>query len=52
MLAISVFLAIKDAIASLGDYRVSPPLDAPATPEEVLMTIEETKRRCAGLAAS
>jgi xanthine dehydrogenase large subunit len=36
MLAISVFAAIRDAIASLADYQVFPPLNAPATPEEVL----------------
>ena len=45
MLAISAFLAIKDAVASLGDGRISPRLDAPATPEQVLMTIEELKAR-------
>jgi xanthine dehydrogenase large subunit len=33
MLAISVFRAISDAIASLADHRVLPALDAPATPE-------------------
>ncbi|MEM1110460.1 MAG: xanthine dehydrogenase molybdopterin binding subunit [Pseudomonadota bacterium] len=36
MLAISVWAAIRDAVASLGDYRISPELDAPATPERVL----------------
>jgi xanthine dehydrogenase large subunit len=40
MLAISVFHAIKDAIASVCDYTLSPKLDAPATPERVLMAIE------------
>jgi xanthine dehydrogenase large subunit len=45
MLAISVFHAIKEAIASVGDRRLSPSLDAPATPEEVLLTIEELKSR-------
>ncbi len=36
MLAISVYCALRDAAASLADYRFSPPLDAPATPERVL----------------
>jgi xanthine dehydrogenase large subunit len=45
MLAISVFLAIKDAIASVCDYRLSPRLDAPATAERILMTIEDLKAR-------
>ncbi|MGE0119968.1 MAG: xanthine dehydrogenase molybdopterin binding subunit [Dongiaceae bacterium] len=45
MLAISVFRALSDAIASLADDRVLPALDAPATPERVLMAIEELRRR-------
>ena len=36
MLGISVFLAIKDAIASVKD---KPHLNAPATPEEVLKAV-------------
>ncbi len=40
MLAISGFAAIRDAIASVADHRVFPTLNAPATPEEVLRTIE------------
>lgn len=36
MLAMSVFAAIRDAVASVADYRLFPPLNAPATPEEVL----------------
>lgn len=39
MLGISVWSAIRDAVASLSDYRVSPVLDAPATPENVLRAI-------------
>jgi xanthine dehydrogenase large subunit len=45
MLAISVFAAISDAIASLAGYRLLPDLDAPATPERVLMAIEELRAR-------
>ncbi|MFK7993786.1 MAG: xanthine dehydrogenase molybdopterin binding subunit [Granulosicoccus sp.] len=36
MLAMSVFAAIRDAIASLGNHKRFPVLNAPATPEEVL----------------
>jgi xanthine dehydrogenase large subunit len=43
MLAISVWLAIRDAIASLADHRLAPRLDAPATPERVLDAIEELR---------
>jgi xanthine dehydrogenase large subunit len=39
-LGMSVFLAIRDAIASLGEGRVAPPLNAPATAEAILNTIE------------
>jgi xanthine dehydrogenase large subunit len=47
MLAISVFHAIKDAVGSVGGHRLSPRLDSPATPEEVLMAVEELCRRLA-----
>ena len=50
MLAISVFHAINDAIASLAGGRLSPALDAPATPERVLLAIEDLKRRAAAAA--
>ena len=45
MLAISVHQAIKDAIASVADYRSSPRLDTPATPEEILHSVEELQAR-------
>jgi xanthine dehydrogenase large subunit len=45
MLAISVWLAIRDAIASLADHRLAPRLDAPATPERVLDAIDELRAR-------
>ena len=50
MLGISVFHAIKDAIASVGDYRFSPRLDAPATPERILMTAEALRARLSSAA--
>jgi xanthine dehydrogenase large subunit len=40
MLALSVYHAIRDAVASVADYRLSPALDAPATPEAVLNAID------------
>ena len=48
MLAISVWLAIRDAIASLADYKFSPRLDAPATPERVLAAIDDLRSRRTG----
>jgi xanthine dehydrogenase large subunit len=45
MLAMSVFFAIKDAIASVGKYKAIPVLDAPATPEKILMSLNELKNR-------
>ena len=45
MLAMSVFYAIKDAIASVGKYKLIPNLDAPATPEKILMSLNELKSR-------
>ncbi len=43
MLPISVFEAISMAVASVADYRQCPRLDAPATPERVLMAVERLK---------
>ena len=43
MLAMSVFFAIKDAIASTSNYRKIPNLDAPATPEKILLSINNLK---------
>jgi len=31
------------AVASVADYRVCPKLDAPATPERVLMAVERMR---------
>jgi len=39
MLAISVWCALRDAAASFADYRFSPPLRAPATPEQVYWAV-------------
>ncbi len=45
MLAMSVFFAIKDAISSVGNYTIIPQLDAPATPEAILLSIKDLKSR-------
>ncbi|HWW71032.1 MAG TPA: xanthine dehydrogenase molybdopterin binding subunit [Duganella sp.] len=39
LLPFSVFFAIRDAISSVGGHRVNPPLNAPATSEEILRAI-------------
>jgi xanthine dehydrogenase large subunit len=45
MLAISAFQAIKDAVAAAAEYRVSPQLNAPATPEEVLRAVDAAREQ-------
>jgi xanthine dehydrogenase large subunit len=39
MLAASVWCAINNAVASLGDYKKNPELTMPATPEAVLKSV-------------
>ncbi len=43
MLAISVLEALSMAVASVANYKECPRLDAPATPECVLMAVERLK---------
>jgi len=43
MLGISVWSALRDAVASLANYRYSPSLDTPATPERVLAACEQIR---------
>ena len=43
MLGISVFEALSMAVASVAGYRECPRLDAPATPERVLMAVERLR---------
>ena len=45
MNAMSVFFAIKNAIASIGNYNINPKLNAPATPEKILMSINQLKKK-------
>ena len=43
MLAMSVFFAIKDAIASISEHKRIPNLSAPATAEKILLSIRNLK---------
>ncbi len=47
MLGISVLHALSDAVASVADHKICPRLDAPATPERVLMAVERLKAESA-----
>jgi xanthine dehydrogenase large subunit len=39
LLSFSVFFAIRDALSAVGQHRFNPPLNAPATSEEILKAI-------------
>ncbi|MEI2264654.1 xanthine dehydrogenase molybdopterin binding subunit [Erwinia sp. CGal63] len=43
MLGIAAWCALQDAVASVGDYRQHPLLDAPATPERVFWGVEKIR---------
>ena len=45
LLAFSVFFAIRDAVASVADYSVNPPLNAPATGEEIMRAVDAMRAR-------
>ncbi len=45
MLSISVFEALSMAVSSVIDYSTCPKLRTPATPENLLLTIEKLKRQ-------
>lgn len=49
LLPFSVFFAIRDAISSVGHHAVQPPLNAPATNEEILKAVMAVQ--AAGVAA-
>ena len=48
MLGISALLALSDAVAAAGDYKAYPALDAPATPERILLAVEAVRRQSGG----
>ena len=52
MLGIAAWCAIKDAVASLADYRVQPSINAPATPERVLWGCEQMRNAVAATEGS
>ena len=43
MLAMSVFFALKEAISSTSNYKKFPNLDTPATPEKILLALNQMK---------
>ncbi|CAH0353646.1 xanthine dehydrogenase molybdopterin binding subunit [Aquabacterium sp. CECT 9606] len=43
LLPFSVFLAIRDAVSSVGQHAIDPPLRAPATPEAILDAVDAVK---------
>ena len=43
LLPFSVFFAIRDAVSSVGGHKRNPPLNAPATSEEILRAIEAVR---------
>lgn len=45
MLSISAWLALRDAVARTGDYKFLPKLNAPATPEAILMALDDIKQQ-------
>jgi len=49
MLAFSVWLAIKDAVSSVGNHAFEPNFSLPATAEMVLLSIEEIKKKFLGI---
>lgn len=49
MLGIAVWLAARDAVASIADYKLRPNLDIPCTPERTMKAIKDIKARMAEL---
>ncbi|REJ82897.1 MAG: xanthine dehydrogenase molybdopterin binding subunit [Bacteroidetes bacterium] len=45
MLAMSTWLAIKDAISSVADHKLEPMFKLPATNELILLSVEDIKQR-------
>ncbi|SOE80767.1 xanthine dehydrogenase, molybdenum binding subunit apoprotein [Caballeronia arationis] len=43
LLPFSVFFAIRDAVAAVGDYKVNPTMNAPATAEEILRAVNAVR---------
>ena len=47
MLALSAFHALRDAVASVAEHRLTPGLSSPATPERLLHAVLDVRRRAA-----
>jgi len=45
LLPFSVFFAIRDAVSAVGGHQVHPPLNAPATSEEILKAVTAVRAR-------
>jgi xanthine dehydrogenase large subunit len=52
LLPFSVFFAIRDAVSAVGGHKVNPPLNAPATSEEILKSIAAVEAALAPLAGA
>jgi xanthine dehydrogenase large subunit len=39
LLPFSVFFAVRDAVSAVGGHKINPPLNAPATSEEILRAV-------------
>ena len=44
MLALSAYFAVRDAVAANGGYQARVQMDAPATPERILLACESSRR--------
>ncbi len=47
MLALSTWLAIKDAVSAVADHRIEPDFSLPATNEVIVLSIEGLKKKLA-----
>ncbi|WP_415259177.1 xanthine dehydrogenase molybdopterin binding subunit [Thauera phenylacetica] len=52
LLAFSVWFALRDAVAAVGDGRTNPPLRAPATPEAILDAVDAVRAHPAAAPAA
>ncbi|HLF20580.1 MAG TPA: xanthine dehydrogenase molybdopterin binding subunit, partial [Bacteroidota bacterium] len=48
MLALSTWLAIKDAISAAGNHEIEPAFSLPATNEVIVLSVERIKKQLAG----
>jgi xanthine dehydrogenase molybdopterin-binding subunit B len=52
MLALSVWLAIKDAISSVADHRLEPAFSLPATNEVIVLSAENLRHGLSSLSTN